>query len=711
MDRSYDPCEDFYHYACGNWKNEHPIPDTAIDNNWFAERTFHMLRHIKGYLQQNSSESDPVPVVQARTMYKSCMDTDELDRQGLEPMFQFLQDVGMNPLPKLPSNTPGSDVEEPFNWLPIAVKTKRRIFQDLFVGFAVYPQDTNRSVYRMKLGTPDVRSPLPGSVRDVETEIDKRRRKAKMSEDEDDDPYSAAFLEYLAHSISYIYKWNNTGPFDKEFDISVKLAAISIYQLDDKLTRPYRMVMNAYDSKDKADEMEMSVEELQNWTDLSINDTSQSLKMNWTEYITLMYEDIENVTLDLNGKDKIIVTDPDYIRALAKVLSDTSKQTIDLHVFWTVIEQDANSGVVIEKIIYLSFFYLLTNECSQFLSTFCSSSVNYMMGMAVSYSLADIKFLNETKARVEEMLDDILWGFSSLVRSVTWMDEETKKATLEKAAAMKNYVGFPDWLLDKEKLEMYYEGIEMNETTYLLNMMNILQLYTTTMLLNLRRINDEDGSELILITYPTDVNAFHTFQLNAITVPAGILQFPFYGLGLQALNYGAIGTVLGHELTHGFDNSGRQYDKNGNLRQWWTNSTVEEYVNRTACFIEQYSNYKLQDIDTWVNGKLTLGENIADNGGMRESLRAYRRYVQRKGSEAMLPGVDCEQNVIIFTLFMNIWCETWTKESLRWALDDEHSPNHIRVVGVLSNSPEFSKVWKCRKGSRMNPERDKCQIW
>ncbi|KAJ9575360.1 hypothetical protein L9F63_025688, partial [Diploptera punctata] len=451
MDRSYDPCEDFYHYACGNWKNEHPIPDTAIDNNWFAERTFHMLRHIKGYLQQNSSESDPVPVVQARTMYKSCMDTDELDRQGLEPMFQFLQDVGMNPLPKLPSNTPGSDVEEPFNWLPIAVKTKRRIFQDLFVGFAVYPQDTNRSVYRMKLGTPDVRSPLPG-YRDVETEIDKRRRKAKMSEDEDDDPYSAAFLEYLAHSISYIYKWNNTGPFDKEFDISVKLAAISIYQLDDKLTR----VMNAYDSKDKADEMEMSVEELQNWTDLSINDTSQ---MNWTEYITLMYEDIENVTLDLNGKDKIIVTDPDYIRALAKVLSDTSKQTIELALWWEVVHilaPQTNSDMRSLKEKYIE--KIKGGQTPLTRSTFCSSSVNYMMGMAVSYSLADIKFLNETKARVEEMLDDILWAFSSLVRSVTWMDEETKKATLEKAAAMKNYVGFPDWLLDKEKLEIYYEG-------------------------------------------------------------------------------------------------------------------------------------------------------------------------------------------------------------------------------------------------------------
>ncbi|KAJ4446787.1 hypothetical protein ANN_13485 [Periplaneta americana] len=704
MDQTVDPCEDFYSYTCGRWSDEHPTPDTAVEYNWFADRTQHMLRRIRDHLQENASDSEPQPVTQARIMFKSCMDTDELDAQGLEPMFRFLRDIGMSVRPVL-SDEPDTT---PFHWVPIAVEAKRRVFQDLLVGFGVYPQNTNRTVNRLSLGTPNVRSPLPG-YRDVDKRIDARRRKARTSKDSEDeeDPYSAAFLQYLAQVIGYIYKWNtnSTDKTDKvkndAFDLAIKMAAIHIYEMDERLTH----IMNEYDESE-LDPIEMSVQELQEWTDGGHNG---SLMLNWTEYFTLMFEGVENVTLDLEGEDKIVVTNANYLRDLAKLLAETPSKTLELTLWWEVVHVLA--PLTNRDLRHLKERYIekvMGGQAPEARSTFCANTVNYLMGMAVSYFFADTTFLNVTKSKVEEMLSDIKWAFSSLVRSVDWMDEDTKLATLEKADSLKHFVGFPEWLLEPGQLEIYYDGMEVNETAYLFNMIGVLHLYTVTMVNSLRQLNLEDN----WATDPTDVNAFHTFQANAITVPSGILQFPFYDLGLEALNYGAIGTILGHELTHGFDNSGRQYDKDGNMRQWWSNTTVEEYVNRTTCFIEQYSNYRLEEIDGWVNGKLTLGENIADNGGLRESLRAYRRFKERNGHESRLPGFESFTDEQIFFLsFANVWCENWTPESVRWAVSDEHSPNHIRVLGVLSNSPEFSRIWKCRKGSAMNPKKDKCRIW
>ncbi|TMW40198.1 hypothetical protein DOY81_014722, partial [Sarcophaga bullata] len=179
-----------------------------------------------------------------------------------------------------------------------------------------------------------------------------------------------------------------------------------------------------------------------------------------------------------------------------------------------------------------------------------------------------------------------------------------------------------------------------------------------------------------------------------------------------ALNYGSIGTILGHELTHGFDDSGRMFDKNGNLVQWWSNDTISEYINRTECFIDQYSHYYLPDIEEYIDGELTLGENIADNGGMREAFHAYRLYVREYGREKMkLPGLEhFTHEQLFFISFGNLWCESYTPAASRYALEDSHCPGKIRLRGVLTNSHEFANTFKCPRGSGMNPDEPKCRI-
>lgn len=165
-------------------------------------------------------------------------------------------------------------------------------------------------------------------------------------------------------------------------------------------------------------------------------------------------------------------------------------------------------------------------------------------------------------------------------------------------------------------------------------------------------------------------------------------------------------------MTHGFDNSGRQYDKEGNLKQWWTNQTISEYVNRTSCFIDQYNSYELEDIKANINGEHTLGENIADNGGLREAYYAYKKYIEKNGTEKKLPGLENYTHEQLFFISLgNLWCEIWTPMSSRWILQNPHCPARIRLKGVLQNSVEFSEAFSCPVGSGMNPSKEKCRIW
>ncbi|RZF47629.1 hypothetical protein LSTR_LSTR017068, partial [Laodelphax striatellus] len=178
----------------------------------------------------------------------------------------------------------------------------------------------------------------------------------------------------------------------------------------------------------------------------------------------------------------------------------------------------------------------------------------------------------------------------------------------------------------------------------------------------------------------------------------------------SALNYGSIGSIIGHELTHAFDITGRKYDKEGNVNQWWTNKTIDKYTERISCFIKQYDDYWIDDAEEYLNGTLTLGENLADNGGLKDAYFGFQRRKEEKGyEEKYLPGLEeYNSNQMFYIGFAHEWCENWTPKSMKWSLGDEHSPNYIRVMASVSNSKDFADVWKCPKKSSnvdsMKPE-------
>ena len=213
---------------------------------------------------------------------------------------------------------------------------------------------------------------------------------------------------------------------------------------------------------------------------------------------------------------------------------------------------------------------------------------------------------------------------------------------------------------------------------------------------------------------PQTVNAYYEPTQNKFVVPAGIWNIPFFFAAddvPQALNFGAIGSVTGHEITHGFDDQGCQYDKVGNLVNWWNNATLDEFKSRTQCLEKQYSKYEIDGMN--IRGNQTLGENIADNGGVKTSYQAFKHAVAmgQVDMDSKLIGLDLNADQLFFIGYAQAWCSIFTPEAMKHQVSqNEHSPGPVRVMGPLSNSPEFAEAFKCKSGSPMNPQ-NKCSVW
>jgi predicted metalloendopeptidase len=296
------------------------------------------------------------------------------------------------------------------------------------------------------------------------------------------------------------------------------------------------------------------------------------------------------------------------------------------------------------------------------------------------------------------MIEAIEHGFESDLADISWMDDATRARALEKAAEITNKVGFPDKWRD-------YGRLEVDRTSYLANLVRGAVFESRRQLDRIGR--PVDRTEWLIT--PSTVNAYYDPSLNEIVFPAGILQPPFFaGTASDPANYGAIGMVMGHELTHGFDDQGRKFDGRGDLRDWWTPAVAQAFSDRAACLVRQFDAYVAVG-DQHVNGKLTLGENIADQGGLKLAWAAHRRARATGAPAARDSGfTDAQQ---FFLSFAQSWC-TKRRPDLEGLLAnvDPHSPPRDRVNGAVANLEAFATAFSCPAGTAMAPT-TRCQVW
>ncbi|RWS12030.1 endothelin-converting enzyme 2-like protein [Dinothrombium tinctorium] len=337
---------------------------------------------------------------------------------------------------------------------------------------------------------------------------------------------------------------------------------------------------------------------------------------------------------------------------------------------------------------------------------YCVSDTNNVMGFALGAMFVQNVFHGDSKPMAELMIAEIKSAFIENLPNLKWMDAETRKLAKEKADAITDMIGFPDFILNPEKLDEKYEGLNFAEDEYF---ENNVKFNMFSLKKNIKKIGKPANRSEWEMTPPT-VNAYYTPTKNQIVFPAGILQAPFYDVNYpKSLNFGAMGVVMGHELTHAFDDQGREYDKSGNLHHWWKNSTIKNFEERIKCFIDQYNAYEVNG--DHINGKQTLGENIADNGGLKAAFHAFEGWMKTHPVELPLPGLNLTNRQLFFIGFAQVWCSVTTPEALKLQiLNDPHSPAQFRVIGTVSNSYEFAKEFNCKPGSPMNPVK-KCEVW
>ncbi|HTD95563.1 MAG TPA: M13 family metallopeptidase [Edaphobacter sp.] len=330
----------------------------------------------------------------------------------------------------------------------------------------------------------------------------------------------------------------------------------------------------------------------------------------------------------------------------------------------------------------------------------CSNSVNGALGEALGKVYVEQYFAGDSKKKMLEMVHDIEAAMGSDIDQLDWMSAETKLRAKEKLHAVANKIGYPEKWRDYSKLEVKPEDALGN---------------------TLRANAFENDRQLAKIGKPVDhnewgmtpptVNAYYDPSMNDINFPAGILQPAFYDPKLDdAVNYGHIGAVIGHELTHGFDDEGKKFDAKGNLSDWWTTEDTKKFEGRTDCLVKEYGGFTAVD-DVKVNGKLTLGENTADNGGLLLAYMAYleRAKIDKVDLSAKIDGYTSPQRFYIG--YAQNYCENSRPESVRaQVLTDPHSPDHFRANGAIVNQPGFAAAFGCKKGSPMVPV-DSCRVW
>ena len=330
----------------------------------------------------------------------------------------------------------------------------------------------------------------------------------------------------------------------------------------------------------------------------------------------------------------------------------------------------------------------------------CSNAVNGAIGEALGKVYVEQYFAGDSKAKVLDMVHDIEAAMGRDLDQLNWMSDATKEKAKEKLHLVANKIGYPDKWRDYSKLEVKPDDA-------LGNMLRATAFENDRELGKIGKPVDRGEWEMT----PPTVNAYYDQSMNDINFPAGILQPAFYDKTQDdAVNYGHIGAIIGHELTHGFDDEGRKFDGKGNLSDWWTPEDTKKFEARTDCLVKEYGNFVAVD-DVKVNGKLTLGENTADNGGL---LLAYMAYLER----AKANGVDLNAKINGFTAQQRLyigyaqnWCENARPEQVRnQVLTDPHSPDHFRANGAIVNQPGFAGAFSCKKGTPMVPA-ESCRVW
>uniref|UniRef100_A0A9J8BZC8 Neprilysin n=2 Tax=Cyprinus carpio TaxID=7962 RepID=A0A9J8BZC8_CYPCA len=647
MDPTVNPCDNFYQYACGGWLKKNIIPETSSRYS-----TFDILRDelevvLKGVLEREKSGSSS-SLTKAKVLYRSCTNESLIERRDGTPLLTMLPDVF-----EWPIATDDWDTNYGMNWRAedVIAKLNEKYGKQVLISFFIGTDDRDSNAHIIHFDQPV----LGLSSRDYYVCTG---------------PYEEACVTY-ENFMTDLAKLIRTDRDLEVNDTNIRQEVARVMMME-------KEIANATDTPEDRNNPvllynKMPLETLNNNFTLEFD----SRVFNWTLFTNKI---MDTVGFPITDSEEVIVYAPNYFKRLNPVLAKYTKRDIQNYMVWRFVmnlvvglsRKYRETRKAFRKAIYGT-----TAEPAVWRQ--CAIYVNNNMENAVGRLYVEEAFAGDRK---DMMITNIREVFVSNLDDLAWMDAETKKAAEEKTYEWRTKIVFPFSQFSNCHKTLTNKELSLN--------IKVICIFNSRW-----------------ITGAAVVNAFYSSSRNQIVFPAGILQPPFFGKGQPwSLNYGGIGMVIGHEITHGFDDNGRNFDKDGHLKDWWTSSSTKKFHELSKCIVDQYGSY------SW---DLANGQNVFNIffffNYKYKGYVAYQNYVKKHGKEAPLPGINLSHEQLFFLNFAQIWCGTHRPEhAVNSIKTDVHSPGKFRVLGSLQNFPEFAKAFQCPKDTNMVPEKI-CRVW
>ena len=648
MDKSVDPCVDLYRYSCGGWQKKNPIPPDQTSWSVYGKLYQDNLTFLRGMLEQAAQLKPHRNAVSQKIgdFYAACMDEGAVEKLGISPIQPELDAI--------------AQIKSAKDLTPLMVRLQLTYSRYSASGSMLFsagstqdPDDSEHVIADVDqggLGMPD---------RDYYTKDDAKSKEIR-----------ARYVQHVQKVFELAGDDVATAKRNAEtvMRLETAMAEASLTRVDRR--DPHKLVHK------------MKVADL---TQLAPN-------FDWVAYYREMsYPEFAILNVDA----------PEFIKEVNALLSSESMDNWKTYLRFHVA--DTSSPYLSSKFVEENFEfyrkYLRGAKEMQPRWKRCVQYVDYDLGEALGQVYVAKVFSPELKQSTLDMVQRIEDAMGQRIRALDWMSPETKQQALTKLAAIRNKIGYPDKWRD-------YSSVRIVPDDFAGNVERAHQFETRRDINKIGKPVDHGEWDITATT----VDAYFNPQMNDINFPAAVLQPPLYDPKMDdAPNYGNTGGTIGHELTHGFDDEGSQFDAKGNLKDWWTKEDREKFDARTKCVDDQYSSYVSVE-DVHVNGKLTLGENVADLGG---EILAYIAWKEANKGKDLRPIADLTPDQRFFIGFAQWDCANERPEDMRMrAMTDPHSPARYRIDGVVVNMPEFSSAFSCKAGQPMvKPEAEICRVW
>lgn len=666
LDKTVKPCDDFYKYACGGWEKETPIPAGYSYWDRTQELAHKNMFQLHQLLESYNSKDDAIS--KAKKFHDSCMNEASVSQTAVIQKFQKLIELIRT-----------GQTEHNFTFVVILENIHRLNSWPLFT-VSMGPDEQTEDTDVLKISHSDVSYPMDVLIDEDDNSSSKRPTQTYLQWD------AIEVKKRYLGDASKILKlfWNKT---DEEAD---RIAG-SILHLEIEIAK----------TRGKKDYLYNRVG-VYNKTTVDVLQQKCGM-LEWESYLTgLTYG-----TTSIKNDETIVLLHQDSLQKLCDVVSfyQSNNENKTVLYYYLLVHAarsfmpyfDVSSFTDVSKQKELEFDGDLWRRCTFY--------TNKAFGFATTALYINGTGQHDNVAQIEQLVQDVKDAFKEFVFRKVWFRGDIRNRASKKIDQMLQKVSYPSEILNKNFLNEFYTKIEVGNEWFT-NLQNWKKFEVSSMFKDHGKKTDRQS----WIKPPFTVESDYDPVRNELNFPTAMLHIPFYTAdGPQTFNYGALAAMIGHEITHGFDIVGRQYNDRGKLEEWWDPLTVSSFNKTATCMKEQYDEYKIDGFS--INGLQTLDENIADNGGLRAAFFAYQMWERKGLPEKKLPGVDLDNRQLFFISYAQMFCSKWKPDGLqKYIIDDTHSPGPIRVRGAVSNMNTFEDAFNCPFISNYSPN-SKCEVW